>query len=215
LCCDPNLGLRSGRGRVASDFCNVGVARLGSRCFGAVLVAVVASVVEGGSSLLVVFADMALSSLERCSSQDKAGIVVEAGNHEVVAAVVEGMLSMMVAAYSHMWDYGHLLADVVARVVADTVAAFVAEMNMGLVGGCLAVHVQLACRDSILEPPSLLTVEVVCEEASYCRDVAIKVRQNIRSECCRRWCDTVRDSKITRPWLNKYQERVQLSPVHT
>jgi hypothetical protein len=121
-----------------------------------VLVAVVASIAEGSSSLLAAFGDTALSSPEHSSSRGRAGIVVEVGSHEVVAAVAEGMLNTMEAEYLHTQDYCSLLANMVAPAVVDTVAASVAGMDTGLAGGCRAVHVQPGCRDSILEPPSLV-----------------------------------------------------------
>lgn len=214
MCCDLSLGLRSAHVQVASGFCGVGGERLSNRCFEGVLAVVVASAADEGSSLPVVFVGMALSWLEH-SSQGKAGIVVEVDNHVVVAAVAESMLNRTEEAYSHTQDYERLVAGNVAQVVVDIVAASVAEMNMGVVGDCLAVLAQPAFRGNILGPPSLVVFGDFLQ-----RGLSLSGGENngttdgIRCMC---WemLQTVRDDKITRPWLDKYQERVHLSPVHT
>jgi len=100
LYCGRSLGLRSARARVASGFCRVVEGRRGSRCLGA------SAVAEGSSRLRVVFGGRALSWLGRSFSLGSTGVavVVEAGNHEVVAAGPGDMRSMTEAACSHMED---------------------------------------------------------------------------------------------------------------
>jgi hypothetical protein len=48
-----------------------------------------------------------------------------------------------------------VVVDMVAQVVVDIVAAEVAEVDMGLAGGCLAVHARPLYRDNTLALPSL------------------------------------------------------------
>jgi hypothetical protein len=99
-----------------------------------------------------------------------------------------------------------------ASVVVDIVAASVAEMDMGSAGGCLGVRVRLACRSSILALPFLVTCRGDLGRPDTLEEKDMS--DSICSICYERWSNIAKDSNITRPWLDKYQERVQLSPVH-